>query len=239
MLRITNDRLTLLKLLAVASMVIDHYNKFSNPEYSQIMFSVGRIALPIFVFVLAFNLSRIEADKMPTIAARLVFFGLLATPAYNSMGGTILGDWWPLNVLFLLAGLVGVVYLVTVPVARRLRLYGYRALAVLLFVFVGALAEFFWVGLGLGLVAWRVFVLFSRGENTGDKGRGEIALLSLAAAVLTALLCLINGNGWALAAIPVVLAVLWFPVVKLPRFKWFFYWFYPAHLCALWLIDKV
>lgn len=239
MLRITNDRLTLLKLLAVASMVIDHYNKFSNPEYSQIMFSVGRIALPIFVFVLAFNLSRIEADKMPTIAARLVFFGLLATPAYNSMGGTILGGWWPLNVLFLLAGLVGVVYLVTVPVARRLQLYVYRALAVLLFVLVGALAEFFWVGLGLGLVAWRVFVLFSRGENTGDKGRGEIAFLALAAAVLTALLCLINGNGWALAAIPVVLVVLWIPVAKLPRFKWFFYWFYPAHLCALWLIDKV
>ena len=239
MLRITNDRLTLLKLLAVASMVIDHYNKFANPDYSQIMFSVGRLALPIFVFVLAFNLSRIEAAKMPRIAARLVFFGLLATPAYNSMGGTILGGWWPLNVLFLLGGLVGVVYLLTLPVARRWPLYGYRFLAILLFIFVGALAEFFWVGLGLGLVAWRVFVLFSRGENMGDKGRGEIAFLSIAAAVLTALLCLINGNAWALAAIPVVLVVLWLPVGKLPRFKWFFYWFYPAHLCALWLIDKV
>lgn len=239
MLRITNDRLTLLKLLAVASMVIDHYNKFANPDYSQIMFSVGRLALPIFVFVLAFNLSRIEAAKMPKIAVRLVLFGLLATPAYNSMGGTILGGWWPLNVLFLLAGLVGVVYLLTVPVSRPWLLYVCRVLALLIFLLAGALAEFFWVGLGLGLVAWRLFVLFSRGENMRDKGRGEIAFLSLATVVLTALLCLINGNVWALAAIPFVLVVLWLPVGKLPRFKWFFYWFYPAHLCALWLIDKV
>jgi len=238
MLRITNDRLTLLKLLAVASMVIDHYNKFANPDYSQIMFSVGRLALPIFLFVLAYNLSRIEAAKMPKIAVRLVLFGLLATPAYNAMGGTIMGGWWPLNVLFLLAGLVGVVYLLTVPVARSWQRYGCRVLAVLLFLLAGALAEFFWVGLGLGLVAWRVFVLFSRGEIQRDKGRGEIALLSLAAVVLTALLCLINGNAWALAAVPLVLVVLWLPVGKLPRFKWFFYWFYPAHLCALWLIDK-
>lgn len=239
MLRITNDRLTLLKLLAVVSMVIDHYNKFANPDYSQIMFSVGRLALPIFIFVLAFNLSRIEAGKIPKIAIRLVVFGLIATPAYNAMGGTILGGWWPLNALFLLAGLAGVVYLLAVPVARPWLQHLCRVAALLLFLIAGALVEFFWAGLGLGLVAWRLFVMFSRGESHGDKGRGEIAFLTLAAAVFTALLCLINGNAWALAAIPLVLVVLWLPVGKLPRFKWFFYWFYPAHLCALWLINKV
>jgi hypothetical protein len=61
--------------------------------------------------------------------------------------------------------------------------------------------------------------------------------LVLATTVLTALLCLINGNLWALVAAPLVLLVLWMPVGNLPRCKWFFYWFYPAHLCALWLVQ--
>lgn len=249
MLQITNDRLTLLKLLAVASMVIDHYNKFANPDYSQIMFSVGRLALPIFVFVLAFNLSRIEAAKMPRIALRLILFGLLAIPAYNAMGGTILGGWWPLNVLFLLAGMVGVAYLVSVPVERAWPRYLCRIAAVLLFLLAGALAEFFWAGLGLGLVVWRLFVLFSRGENKGKGAlrfgyasafraadREELIFLAAAGAASMVLLCLVNGNAWALAAIPIVLVALSLPVGKLPRFKWFFYWFYPAHLWALMLV---
>lgn len=233
---ISNDRLTLLKLLAVASMVIDHFNKFVNPDYSQSMFLVGRLALPIFVFVLAFNLSRIEPKKMPAIAGRLVFFGLLAIIPYNAMGGTILGGWWPINVLFLLAGLVGVVYLLCVPLARPWVRHACRIAAVLLFVLAGALAEFFWAGLGLGLVAWRAFCLFSRGEK--PKGRAELIFLALSFVGFTVLLHFINGNSWALATIPVLLAVLWLPVPKLPRFKWFFYWFYPAHLWALWLIES-
>jgi len=235
MQRITNDRLTLLKLLAALSMLIDHYNKFINPDYSQFMFSVGRLALPIFVFVMAFNLSRTESDKMPSITLRLFLFGLMAIPAYNSMGGTILGGWWPLNVLFLLASLALVVYLLSVPTMSTWLRYASRILAALLFLLSGALVEFFWVGLGLGLTAWRLFFLFSRSENH-HSGLGEFAFLALASAVFVTLLCLINGNAWVLAAIPIVLVVLWLPVGKLPRGKWFFYGFYPAHLWVLWLI---
>jgi len=237
MQRMTNDRLTLLKLLAVLSMLIDHYNKFINPDYSQVMFSVGRLALPIFVLVMAFNLSRVETNKMPSIALRLTLFGLMAIPPYNAMGGTILRGWWPLNVLFLLASLVTVVYLLNVPIRRTWLRYASRMLAALLFLLSGALVEFFWAGLGLGLTAWRLFILFSRSENSQDSS-GEFAFLALASAVFITLLCLVNGNAWALAAIFLVLAVLWLPVGKLPRGKWFFYGFYPAHLWALWLIKE-
>jgi len=232
MQRITHDRLTLLKWLALVSMAIDHYNKFVNPDYSKALFSLGRLALPVFLFVLACNLSRIEAAKMPRIAFRLGLFGLMAIPAYNAMGGTILWGWWPLNVLFLLAGLVTVVYLLSVPVKRRWLRYACRLTALLLFFLTGALSEFFWPGLGLGLVFWRLFVLFSRPRKC--RNRVELAFLALVTCGLTVLLCLINGNAWALAAIVLVLFVLWLPVGKLPRFQWFFYWFYPAHLSVLW-----
>lgn len=235
-MRISNDHLTLLKLLAVISMVIDHFNKFANPEYSQSMFALGRLALPLFVFVLAFNLARIEATKMPAIAGRLVFFGILAIVPYNAMDGAIFAGWWPLNVLFMLAGLVGVVYLLIVPVSRPWARHACHFGAVLLFLVVGAIAEFFWVGIGLGLVAWRAFRLFSRRETKQGRVLGEGVLLILAAAVCFVLLNLINGNAWALAALPLILVLLLLPCPKLPRLKWFFYWFYPAHLWALWLI---
>lgn len=234
MLRITNDRLTLLKLLAVVSMVIDHYNKFSNPDYSQALFAIGRLALPIFIFVLAFNLSRIGPAKMPKIAFRLIIFGLLAIPAYNAMGGAILGGWWPLNILFLLAALVMIVYLLTVPSARSWPRHVCCAAAALLFIIAGALTEFFWAGLGLGLVVWRLFCLLSRPDT--KPGRVQLLFLAAPAIAFTALLLLINGNAWALAAVPLILIVLRLPAPSLPRFKWFFYWFYPAHLWALWLI---
>ncbi|WP_295539487.1 TraX family protein, partial [Thiolapillus sp.] len=46
---------------------------------------------------------------------------------------------------------------------------------------------------------------------------------------------LINKNGWALGAIPVIAAA---SVVKIPvpRVRWLFYTYYPLHLAVIWLI---
>jgi hypothetical protein len=45
-------------------------------------------------------------------------------------------------------------------------------------------------------------------------------------------LAVVNGNAWSLAAIPIVLAASRV-TLRLPRLKWAFYAFYPAHLLVL------
>lgn len=59
---------------------------------------------------------------------------------------------------------------------------------------------------------------------------------SAAAVVLAcASLWIPNGNGWALAALPLIVVASRLDL-RVPRLKWAFYAFYPAHLAALWLI---
>jgi hypothetical protein len=48
----------------------------------------------------------------------------------------------------------------------------------------------------------------------------------------------VNGDLWALAAVPVLFALRWWSVV-LPLAQWVFYAFYPLHLAAFWLILSV
>lgn len=228
---VSYNRLTLLKIIAVLAMIIDHYNKFLNDGENAVMFGIGRIALPIFLFVLGYNLAHIKPEHMLRIIRRLMFFGLLAIPAYNAMGGGILWGWWPLNVLFLLAGLVSVVYLWSpVDKLNRWRQLLLRTGAVLVFLMTGLVAEFWFFGLFLGLYIYR---LFSLGENA-EKWRIAIRLLGVLISLL--ILGVVNGNQWALASVPVIALVLALPEVRLPRGKWFFYWFYPAHLVALWVV---
>jgi hypothetical protein len=62
------------------------------------------------------------------------------------------------------------------------------------------------------------------------------ALLSGAAALIA--LRLINGNDFALLGIPVLaLASFWW--WPLPRARFVFYAFYPLHLTALWLLQRL
>lgn len=227
--RFSYNDLTLLKIIAVVAMIIDHYNKFLNAGQNQIMFGIGRIALPIFLFVLAYNLANIKPEKMPTIFKRLVVFGCMAMLPYNAMGGGILWGWWPLNVLYLLAGLVAVAYLLKVPVASLWQAHLCKLGAVLAWFAFGLTAEFWWFGLNLGIF---LFWLFSLGENDP---KWKKWLVGAGAAACLVSLGFVNGNQWALASIPVIALVLSLPVGQLPRGKWFFYWFYPAHLAALWV----
>jgi hypothetical protein len=93
------------------------------------------------------------------------------------------------------------------------------ALAIALFLIGGALVEYLWMGVLCCLGAW----LFCR-----DASRSRLLLWFLG----TLSLAVINGNAWALVAIPIVLVAgrLSF---RLPRLTWAFYTFYPAHLLIL------
>jgi hypothetical protein len=96
------------------------------------------------------------------------------------------------------------------------------AAAALVFLVAGSNVEFWWPALALGLAVW---------HYCKQPDWTPLAL------VLTALSALwfINGNLWALAAVPVVVAAS-FIRIDVPRLRWIFYAYYPLHLFALALI---
>lgn len=209
------------KWVALVLMTIDHINKYVLHESQHWMFVVGRSAMPLFVLVLALNLARPEAVRSGAIGrtlARLLVSALVATPAYCAMGQLPAG-WWPLNILWTLAATTSIVWLCWG------RTVTHRMAAVAIFGAAGAVVEFWWPAIALGLACWWYFKTASW------------PALACAAAALGSL-GLINGNQWALVALPVWLIASRL-ATPLPRMRAFFYVYYPAHLWALWAFDTL
>lgn len=226
--RFTNEGLTLLKWFAIVAMVADHYNVFLNGNQSQILLAVGRLALPLFVFVIGYNLARMPVEKMPKMVFRLVLFGLVSLPPYIALGAPI-RSWWPLNIMFTFSMAASVVYLLSLRPERKAALAGLRAAAIALFLIGGVVVEYFWPALGLVLAVWLFFSLAKKSVWY------RFAAFGLGCLWLAALNDM-NGNLWAMAALPLIAGVWALPVgvIKLPRGKWFFYWFYPMHFYLIW-----
>ena len=225
-LRISNNSLTAMKLIGIVAMLIDHFNAFVNPDYNQILFEVGRIAFPLFALVLGYNLARIPSDKIPKIMLRLLMFGILATPMYIILSGG-LQHWWPLNILFTLCVATTIVYLLSLPTDNRWSVLAPLA-AILLFAVIGGLVDYLWLGPALVIVVWRLFSGISAVEST---------ILQVLLLGLFGLLCVMNDSLATLLVLPIIyLAIVTCQNIRLPRMKWFFYWFYPGHLVALFLI---
>ena len=205
-----------LKWLAVVLMVVDHINKFVLQESMPVTFALGRTAMPLFVFVLGYNLARpgaLQAGAYKRVLLRLVAFGALSVVPHALMN-TLIGGWWPLNIMFTLAVSVLVAWLL--EKGGPLPVIG----ACLVFVFGGALVEFWWPAIAACLFVWAFF-----------KNPSVVYIVGFAASLLA--LYFVNGNFWALMALPVILAARawrW----PLPRMKWFFYAFYPLHFLLIW-----
>ena len=214
---VSDGTLETLKWLALLLMVADHINKYGLHDASHTLFNCGRIAMPLFVFVLAYNLARPDSFKngaQTRTLKRLALFGLLATPPFMALGGLLAG-WWPLNILFALLSLTAIIYYLeqqTIP--------GYL-LASAVFIVAGSSVEFWWPVLAFGIAVWWYC-----------KTPQLTALIIAVIALL--LLRLINGNDWALAALP-VLCISTAINIPMPRYQWLFYYFYPVHLSLLWL----
>lgn len=214
-LRLADGTIEALKWLALALMLGDHVNKYLFDEHLPVLFEAGRLCMPLFAILLGFNLARPSSDASAAgrTLKRLVIFGALASVPYMWLNPKLPGGWYPLNVLFELAGLALVVLVLKRGGA------GHKALAALVFVVVGAFAEYWWPAIGLGLAAYS----YARRPSW----------LTLAVALgCCAALAVINGNQWALAAFP-VLAVASRVELKVPRVRDFFYWFYPVHLALI------
>ena len=205
-----------LKWLAVLLMVIDHINKFVLVDAVPFMFALGRVAMPLFAFVLGYRLTQSESLQngvYQRVFVRLIAFGVLAI-APHAVLNQLVGGWWPVNILFTLAVAVLVAWLL--DKGGPMQVIG----ACLVFLFGGAMVEFWWPAIAIFLFVWAYF---------------RTPSFIYAAGFLVSLLALyfVNGNFWAMMALPViVVARAWrWP---LPRMKWFFYAFYPLHFLLIW-----
>lgn len=222
-LTLTDGGVETLKWIALTLMVVDHVDKFLFHQSVAAMFAAGRVSMPLFAMVLGYNLARPDLllqGQGWRIAGRMVLVGLLASVPYMALGGLPWG-WWPLNILMMLALTVAIAQLTGIPSAGVGRWF----LALLLFFIGGAFVEFWWPGMLVGLATWR----YAR-----RPGAWPMIVLSGALASLT----WINGNAWALMAVPIVLVAMrirW----PMPRMRWFFYAFYPLHLAVLWCLVNV
>jgi hypothetical protein len=223
-LEFSSSALSAVKWLALILMVIDHGNKYLLDGSQHWMYAAGRVSMPLFAFTLAYNLARpgmLESGAYRRTSVRLAFFGALSTLPFIALN-QLLGGWWPLNMLF--------TFLVAVTCAWLIdqRKPTSTIAAWLVFVWGGAMGEYWWPAIGFCLSVWAY------------QKRPSLALVLLSALCLV-LLFFVNGNFWALAAVPCLLALRKWPV-QLPRLRYGFYAFYPAHLFAMmayrWYVGK-
>jgi TraX protein len=213
---ISESALAALKWLALVLMVIDHANKFLLGSTHAEMYAAGRVCMPLFALIVGYNLARpgmLESGAYARICLRLLAFGLLAFLPFVWLNKLPWG-WWPLNIFFTLLAAVVAVWGVSRGTVWSI------AAAVTIVVFGGAIVEFWWPALGL------VFSVYAYAKRPSAVALACFVLCLMA-------LYFVNGNFWALMAIP-TLAVMHHWRWGLPRFTWVFYVFYPAHLWIFW-----
>jgi uncharacterized membrane protein len=205
-----------LKWLALILMSIDHINHFLFKMQVPVMYELGRIAMPLFGFVLAYNLARpgtLQKGIHVRAMQRLFIFGLLATPIF-----IVLKSWFPLNIMFTLLLATYLIYLI-----ERDKLDD-RLICFFTFIIGGFFVEYAWLTPAYCLAAW----WFCKSPNLA---RGLLWI------GITAMLWVVNGNYWACAAIPIIFMAS-FIKLKIARMRLVFYSYYPIHLALLLLIQK-
>lgn len=219
-LKIDSGTLEALKWFAVLSMTIDHVNHYLLDAQVPFMFNVGRLAMPIFGFVLGYSLGHPQALSSgiyKRVSLRLLLWGSLACIPFEAMSQNPL-PFWPLNIMIALL-------LVTLMAWLLDRGGSFRViLAIQLFTFGGLFVEFFWPGLVTCLCVW------------GYRRQPSWILIFVWVAAL-ACFVVFNGNSWALAAIAILVGAP-FVRVSVPRLKHIFYVYYPLHLSVIWVLSR-
>lgn len=210
-----------LKWLGVLLMTIDHVNKFLLATEHPWMLYLGRLTMPIFTAVLAYNLARpgaLEKGLYKRTLERLLVFGTMTMPTYIAVGATVEDSFWPLNIMFCLAAIVVCVWLIDLDKA-------WAATAMIaVFAVAGMLVEYLWFGIGFGIAVWH----YSRRP-------GWVSAVFL---VLTcALLNIGNLLFWSLLALPLLWLAHRVPL-RVSRVSLVFYAYYPLHFAAIWALQK-
>jgi hypothetical protein len=210
-----------LKWLGIVLMTVDHANKYLNGGQFAWMFDTGRIVMPLFGFVLAYNLSRPGAlvqGMFQRVSRRLLIYGAVATIPFIGIHGPIAYG-LPLNILFMLLLSTGLIWLLERRSPRRMMAI------VPLFVIGGLLPEFWHFGTAATIAAW----YFCKNPRVTSLALWIVTLVAL---------FVINQNFYALLVIPLIYAAQYVDL-RMPRYRHVFYVFYPAHLAVIWLLQTV
>jgi len=217
-LDIADGTIEALKWTALILMTLDHYNKYIYNGTIPGLTEAGRLALPFFSFVFAYNLARpriSNKDVYQNVIKRLLLCALISTPVYIGLGVVRFG-WWPLNILFSL--LLAVVIIQLYESNSTAKWYFIAAL----FIIGGAVIEFMWPAIIITLSAW----FYCQSKN-------PFALLMWFFGMIS--LFFINGNFYAILSFPFIFLLPKINI-KFPRWKNAFYIYYPFHLSIIWLL---
>jgi len=230
-LNISNDSLELLKWIALVLMTGDHVNKFLLSSSNVVLFSLGRTVLPIFIFVLAYNMARdgmmLKGGYISSIR-RMILFGILASPAFMLLDAHVVlvyeekELWWGLNILFTMALLTWCLF----SFEKGEKAPRWLWVGWLSFWIGGLFIEFWWAGLGLGIAIWRYY-----------KSESYSRIIPVLIFSLLFLLVVNQGNSSFLIAFILIFLVSK-SSINFPRMKWFFYFYYPFHLAVIFFIKE-
>ena len=228
-LRFTSGAREGLKWAALALMTGDHVNAALFGRDVHWLFWLGRIVMPLFAAIITYNMAR---DSMPRpdwdpearmislegrysrALQRLALIGAVAYPFHVIALGQ---GWGTANILFGYA-----LAIVCMWLSDRWGWLG-RSAAAIAIAIGGLYLEFVWAA-PLVTLAWWVY------WRHHQPGRLDAPVVALSLA--KGLLCVVNGNAWALLALPVVFLLREAPWT-IQRRPWAFYVYYPAHLVLL------
>lgn len=112
--RMSPFNMDMLKCVALAAMLIDHANDILLSPSSPVLYAIGRMAMPLFALIFAFNLAK-QPGRAQELANRQWKWAIITQPffAFAFYGHQ---PWYALNILFVFAAcsqLVAWVYLRT------------------------------------------------------------------------------------------------------------------------------
>lgn len=216
----------LIKWLAIISMAIDHIDFYLFGRSSFVMYAVGRVAMPLFFLMFAYHMARptVSDSTYSRTAVRLLAFGLVAQIPYVLGSGALNAG--QLNILFSLL-LLTCLFFCTDMLREFEGVRRWSAVVVVAgLLCASVLVEYQWVGLAVGLAARASF-----------RNPTPASLIGLAAALSA--LFFVNGNQFALLALPIFIAVSHMNP-PIPRSAWFLYYaFYPVHIALLWAMQPL
>jgi hypothetical protein len=214
-MKITTGALELAKWVALIFMVADHVNRYIFDDKLPGVFEAGRIAFPLFGFVLAYNLAR-PGVNLRKLQDRLFWFGLATQPFfYMARRSYTQFD-------ILLTFFVVVLLLDYWQTTKHSQVVKYLC-AGFIFSIGGLLVDYSWFGILYVLASYALVK-----HNGNSEFLIWIATLGFGLGIS-------NLNGFALAAAPLII-LLPFANSRIPRTGRFFYWFYFGHIAALGII---
>jgi len=244
---ISGGSIELLKWIGILTMTIDHINTFYfNSEY-ELMRQIGRIALPVFVIVLSYNIANFEGDKIKKIRQvirKLFYFGVAAIPAFayfkyvNTLenGHFFLLSFYelvywllPLNVMFTFIALMFLLVCCEKAIKNPLT---YTVVYCFVLIAVAGIGEY---GISALFIGTGVFVFYIK---PGDKQNAvALKIISIAFFVVGYLILVkfTSNSLWTLIALPVIYMASKY-VFKAPRASYFFYAYYPIHISLIVLL---